>query len=241
MTQSGVLSRSRQLQRTAAGRQRGAGRAEGRRRFPLRFPLASAAPRLRPERAEVAAVPGAELPGASPALTRSAMLAGCRRALPAALGLALRGRAAGAPGRRAVSTSWCPVGAAFDAKQQRRSAAGRETVSGGRAGQGKGKGKAGDGGPAPIAEAGGCGTWCGRCALRARRVGNHGAELRPLPGCEETGCWAEGAVPVCLCACVPVSLCPCVFSLVCGAAAWLYIVLSVLCPALQQCFGIRLN
>ncbi|KAM9022083.1 mitochondrial intermediate peptidase isoform 2-T2 [Ara ararauna] len=57
------------------------------------------------------------------------MLAGCRRALPAALSRALQGRAAG-PGRRAVSTSWCPVGAAFDAKQQqqlRGSAAGRET------------------------------------------------------------------------------------------------------------------
>ncbi|XP_071660356.1 mitochondrial intermediate peptidase isoform X1 [Patagioenas fasciata] len=62
------------------------------------------------------------------------MLAGCRRALPPALCRALRGRAAGS-GRRAVSTSWCPVGAAFDAKQQpqqlRGSAAGRETVSGG--------------------------------------------------------------------------------------------------------------
>ncbi|NXJ04839.1 MIPEP peptidase, partial [Odontophorus gujanensis] len=55
----------------------------------------------------------------------SAMLAGCRRALPGALRLALRGRAA--EGRRAVSTSWCPVGAAFDAKQHRVSAAGRET------------------------------------------------------------------------------------------------------------------
>ncbi|KAK2519097.1 Mipep [Columba guinea] len=58
------------------------------------------------------------------------MLAGCRRALPAALCRALRSRAAGS-GRRAVSTSWCPVGAAFDAKQQpqqlRGSAAGRET------------------------------------------------------------------------------------------------------------------
>ncbi|KAM4683470.1 mitochondrial intermediate peptidase isoform 5-T5 [Amazona ochrocephala] len=59
------------------------------------------------------------------------MLAGCRRALPAALSRALQGRAAG-PGRRAVSTSWCPVGAAFDVKQQlqqqpRGSAAGRET------------------------------------------------------------------------------------------------------------------
>ncbi|KAM9566238.1 mitochondrial intermediate peptidase isoform 2-T2 [Guaruba guarouba] len=55
------------------------------------------------------------------------MLAGCRRALPAALSRALQGRAAG-PGPRAVSTSWCPVGAAFDAKQQLRgSAAGRET------------------------------------------------------------------------------------------------------------------
>ncbi|XP_068000020.1 mitochondrial intermediate peptidase isoform X2 [Melanerpes formicivorus] len=57
------------------------------------------------------------------------MLAGCRQALPAALGRALRGRAA-RPCRRAVSTSWCPVGAAFDAKQQpqlRGSAAGRET------------------------------------------------------------------------------------------------------------------
>lgn len=61
------------------------------------------------------------------------MLAGCRRALPAALGRALRGRSAG-PVRRSVSTSWCPVGAAFDAKQQREprrgSAAGGETVSG---------------------------------------------------------------------------------------------------------------
>ncbi|XP_076184199.1 mitochondrial intermediate peptidase [Aptenodytes patagonicus] len=45
------------------------------------------------------------------------MLAGCRRALPAALGRVLRARAAG-QGCRAVSTSWCPVGAAFDAKQQ---------------------------------------------------------------------------------------------------------------------------
>ncbi|XP_065534601.1 mitochondrial intermediate peptidase isoform X2 [Lathamus discolor] len=57
------------------------------------------------------------------------MLAGCRRALPAALSRALQGRAAG-PGRRAVSTSWSPVGAAFDAKQQqqpRSSAASRET------------------------------------------------------------------------------------------------------------------
>ncbi|XP_064906267.1 mitochondrial intermediate peptidase isoform X1 [Columba livia] len=62
------------------------------------------------------------------------MLAGCRRALPAALCRGLRSRAAGS-GRRAVSTSWCPVGAAFDAKQQpqqlRGRAAGRETVSGG--------------------------------------------------------------------------------------------------------------
>ncbi|KAK2533031.1 mitochondrial intermediate peptidase isoform X2 [Columba livia] len=58
------------------------------------------------------------------------MLAGCRRALPAALCRGLRSRAAGS-GRRAVSTSWCPVGAAFDAKQQpqqlRGRAAGRET------------------------------------------------------------------------------------------------------------------
>ncbi|XP_064501440.1 mitochondrial intermediate peptidase isoform X1 [Pseudopipra pipra] len=59
------------------------------------------------------------------------MLGGCRRALPAALGRVLQGRAAG-PGRRAVSTSWCPVGSAFDAKQQqqqplRGGAAGRET------------------------------------------------------------------------------------------------------------------
>jgi len=94
------------------------------------------------------------------------MLAGCRRALPAALGLALRGRAAGRPGRRAVSTSWCPVGAAFDVKQQRNSAAGRETVSGGRAEQGR----AGDGGAAPASEPGVHGTWGGRCALPARRV-----------------------------------------------------------------------
>ncbi|RMC07279.1 hypothetical protein DUI87_16736 [Hirundo rustica rustica] len=59
------------------------------------------------------------------------MLGGCRRALPAALGRALRGRAAG-QGGRAVSTSWCPVGTAFDAKQQqqqplRGGAAGRDT------------------------------------------------------------------------------------------------------------------
>ncbi|XP_065494109.1 mitochondrial intermediate peptidase isoform X2 [Caloenas nicobarica] len=56
------------------------------------------------------------------------MLAGCRRALPAALCRALRGRAAGS-GRRAVSTSWCPVGAAFDAKQQQQQQQlrGRET------------------------------------------------------------------------------------------------------------------
>lgn len=71
---------------------------------------------------------------------RSAMLGGCRRALPAALGRALRGRAAG-QGGRAVSTSWCPVGTAFDAKQQqqqplRGGAAGRDTVSGGRGGPG---------------------------------------------------------------------------------------------------------
>ncbi|XP_032909015.1 mitochondrial intermediate peptidase-like [Catharus ustulatus] len=59
------------------------------------------------------------------------MLGGCRRALPAALGRALRGRAAG-QGGRAVSTSWCPVGTAFDVKQQqqqplRGGAAGRDT------------------------------------------------------------------------------------------------------------------
>lgn len=68
------------------------------------------------------------------------MLGGCRRALPAALGRALRGRAAG-QGGRAVSTSWCPVGTAFDVKQQqqqplRGGAAGRDTVSGGREGLG---------------------------------------------------------------------------------------------------------
>ncbi|KAL2311014.1 hypothetical protein Nmel_002701 [Mimus melanotis] len=68
------------------------------------------------------------------------MLGGCRRALPAALGRALRGRAAG-QGGRAVSTSWCPVGTAFDAKQQqqqplRGGAAGRDTVSGGTGGPG---------------------------------------------------------------------------------------------------------
>ncbi|KAM9389852.1 mitochondrial intermediate peptidase [Phaethornis superciliosus] len=55
------------------------------------------------------------------------MLGGCRRALPALLVRALRGRAVG-PVRRSVSTSWCPVGAAFDAKQQQqRQARGRET------------------------------------------------------------------------------------------------------------------
>lgn len=67
------------------------------------------------------------------------MLAGYRRALGLTLrGFALRGRAVGPGpgvgsglGLRAVSTSWSPVGAAFDAKQQRGSAPGRETVSGG--------------------------------------------------------------------------------------------------------------
>ncbi|KAM9204223.1 mitochondrial intermediate peptidase isoform 1-T1 [Mergus octosetaceus] len=61
------------------------------------------------------------------------MLAGYRRALGLTLrGFALRGRAVGPGpgpglGLRAVSTSWSPVGAAFDAKQQRGSAPGRET------------------------------------------------------------------------------------------------------------------
>ncbi|XP_037747127.1 mitochondrial intermediate peptidase isoform X2 [Chelonia mydas] len=48
------------------------------------------------------------------------MLSGCRRALPAALRLAVRGWTGGGGSRR-VSTSWSPVGAAFDAKQQQRS------------------------------------------------------------------------------------------------------------------------
>ncbi|XP_059576416.1 mitochondrial intermediate peptidase isoform X2 [Alligator mississippiensis] len=59
------------------------------------------------------------------------MLCRCRRVAPAALGRAARAWAwawgwAGA-GRRRVSTGWSPVGAAFDARQQRSSAAGRST------------------------------------------------------------------------------------------------------------------
>uniref|UniRef100_A0A674IDA9 Mitochondrial intermediate peptidase-like n=1 Tax=Terrapene triunguis TaxID=2587831 RepID=A0A674IDA9_9SAUR len=54
------------------------------------------------------------------------MLSGCRRALPAALRLAVRGWAGGG-GRRRVSTSWSPVGAAFDAKQQRSRLTGQST------------------------------------------------------------------------------------------------------------------
>uniref|UniRef100_A0A674JME8 Mitochondrial intermediate peptidase-like n=1 Tax=Terrapene triunguis TaxID=2587831 RepID=A0A674JME8_9SAUR len=54
------------------------------------------------------------------------MLSGCRRALPAALRLAVRGWAGGR-GRRRVSTSWSPVGAAFDAKQQRSRLTGQST------------------------------------------------------------------------------------------------------------------
>ncbi|XP_074922118.1 mitochondrial intermediate peptidase [Chelonoidis abingdonii] len=57
------------------------------------------------------------------------MLSGCRRALPAALRLAVRGwaGAGGGSGKRRLSTSWSPVGAAFDAKQQRSRLTGQST------------------------------------------------------------------------------------------------------------------